>query len=182
MLKSQLPIANRYAAYAANGWLLSGTVTAQTGPPVTATYSGSLTSITSLGNLTTDAGVANASFTSGPGGRVPNFIAGRNSFESPGIHNTDARLSRTFPIFHDRYNFEVAAEVFNVVNHRNILGVSTPIVAYSGSGSSAACPATATAGCFGALAASATPFLGETSTTSTIYTPRQLQLVGKFTF
>jgi hypothetical protein len=181
VLKSQLPIANRYLSYAANGWLLSGTVTAQTGPPVTATYSGSLTSISALGNLTTDAGVANASFTSGPGSRVPNFIAGRNGFEGPGIHNTDARLSRVFPILHDRYNFEIAAEVFNVANHRNILGVSTPIVAYTASGGTG-CPVTATAGCFGALASSATPFLGETSTTSTIYTPRQLQLVGKFTF
>lgn len=181
VLKSELPIANRYLSYAANGWLLSGTVTAQTGPPVTATYSGSLTSLTSLGNLTTDTGVANASFTSGPSARVPNFIAGRNGFEGPGIHNTDARLSRTFPILHARYNFEVAAEVFNVANHRNILGVSTPIVAYTASGGTG-CPTTATAGCFGALASSATPFLGETSTTSTIYTPRQLQLVGKFTF
>jgi hypothetical protein len=182
VLKSQFGIANKFVGYAANGWLLSGTVTAQTGPPVTATYGGStLSSLTNLGTLTTDAGVANASFTSGPSARVPNFIAGRNSFESPGIHNTDARLSRTFPILHDRYNFEVAAEVFNVANHRNILGVSTPIVSYTASGGTG-CPVTATAGCFGALAATAIPFGAETSTTSTIYTPRQLQLVGKFTF
>jgi hypothetical protein len=177
--KSNLPIKNRYAAYAANGWLLSGTVTAQTGPPVTATISGSITGVTSLGNLSTDAGVDNASFTSGPGARVPNFIAGRNSFESPGIHNTDARLSRTFPIVRG-YNLELAAELFNVANHRNILGVSTPIVAYSAPGANG-CPTT-TVGCFGALAASATPFGAETSTTSTIYTPRQLQLVAKFNF
>ena len=180
VLKSQLPIQNKFVAYAANGWLLATTVTAQTGPPVTATYSGTLTSINALGNLTTDAGVANASFTSGPGGRVPDFIAHRNSFQGPGIHNTDARISRSFAV-HEGYNLELAAEVFNVANHRNILGVSTAIAAYTAAGTGT-CPASATADCFGPLAASATPFLGETSTTGTIYTPRQLQLVAKFNF
>ena len=113
---------------------------------------------------------------------MPDFIAHRNSFEGPGIHNTDARISRSFPIVKEGYNLELAAEVFNVANHRNILGVSSALTAYSAPGSSAACPASATAGCFGALSATTTPFLGETSTTSTIYTPRQLQLVAKFNF
>ena len=182
VMKSQFGIGNHFAAYAVNGWLLSGTVTAQTGPPVTATYSGSLTAVNGIGNLTTDAGPNNASFTSGPAARVPDFIARRNAFEGPGIHNTDARLSRSFPIVHERYNLELAAEVFNVANHRNILGVNTPLVSYSAPGSSASCPATATAGCFGPLATTTNPFLSESSTTSTIYTPRQLQLVAKFNF
>jgi len=192
--KSQLPIANKFAAYAVNGWLLAGTLTAQDGLPVTATVSGSYTSISggALGTpglaITTDAGPYNASFTSGPGTRVPDFIAGRNAFKGPGIHNVDARLSRTFPI-HDKYSFEFAAEAFNLANHRNILSVNTAIVAYTAAATSGAnlCQfgSAATGGCngtLGPLAASAAQFMSPATTSNIIYGPRQLQLLGRFIF
>jgi hypothetical protein len=129
--------------------------------------------------------VTNAVETSGPGARVPNFIAGRNAFRGPGIHNTDARLSRSFPIMHDRYSFELAAEAFNVLNQRNILTVNTALVSFVAPGSGT-CP-TAVAnpgsvGCLGPLAAGVAPFMSPLSTTGIIYGPRQLQLVGRFTF
>ncbi|WP_049789181.1 TonB-dependent receptor [Granulicella tundricola] len=187
--KSALPIANHYVAYAANGWLLSGTLTAQTGEPITATVNGSITYLTSsstaLGNLTSDAGVTNAVFTSGPGARVPDYIASRNSFKGPGVHNVDARVSRDFPLKSDRYHFEVAAELFNVLNHRNILSTNTALVAYSAPGASG-CPTVASnpngVGCLGPLSASTAAFASPASTSNIIYGARQMQLVGKFTF
>jgi hypothetical protein len=187
--KSQFPIANKFAAYAANGWLLAGTLTAQTGEPITATVSGSETFLTSsstaLGNLRTDTGVTNAVFTSGPGARVPDYIAGRNGFKGPGVHNVDARLSREFPLFSDRYHFELAAEVFNAANHRNILAVNTALVAYSAPGATG-CPALAAnplgVGCLGPLSASAAQFATPSSTSNIIFGPRQLQLLGRFIF
>jgi hypothetical protein len=188
--KSQFSIPNKFVGYAVNGWLLSGTLTAQSGEPVTGTVNGTITTTSNLGTpgLTLndgDGGVTNAVETSGPGARVPNFIAGRNAFRGPGIHNTDARLSRSFPIMHDRYSFELAAEAFNVLNQRNILTVNTALVSFVAPGSGT-CP-TAVAnpgsvGCLGPLAAGVAPFMSPLSTTGIIYGPRQLQLVGRFTF
>jgi hypothetical protein len=183
--RSNFSIANRYAAAVTNGWLLAGTLTAQDGEPITATISGSISYLTggNLGNLTTDSGVSNAAFTSGPSARVPDFIAGRNAFKGPGVHNVDARLSREFPIVSDRYHLEFAAEAFNVANHRNILSVSTAIVAYSAPGAGS-CPAASTGnvGCLAPLASSATQFGAPTSTSNIIYGARQLQLLARFIF
>ena len=183
--RSNLPIGNKFAAYAANGWLLSGTYTAQSGEPVTPTVSGAITYLTggNLGNLTTDAGVTNAAFTSGPSARVPDFIAHRNAFAGPGVHNLDARVSREFPIFSERYHVEFAGEAFNLVNHRNILSVNTPIVAYATPGS-AGCPAASTGnvGCLTPLPSSSAPFMSPASTSNVIYGARQLQLLGRFIF
>ncbi len=183
--KSNLPIGNRFAAYAVNGWQLSGTYTAQSGEPVTATVSGAITYLTggNLGNLTTDAGVTNAAFTSGPSARVPDFIAGRNAFAGPGVHNLDARVSREFPVFKDRYRFELAGEAFNLANHRNILSVNNAIVAYTAPGTSG-CPAASTGnvGCLAPLPSSSAQFMTPSSTSNVIYSARQIQLLGRFIF
>jgi hypothetical protein len=193
--KSQFSIPNKLVAYGVNGWQLSGTLTAQDGEPVTATINGSITYLTggSLGNLTTDAGVSNAAFTSGPSARVPDFIAARNGFRGPGVHNVDARLSREFPIFGDRYHVELAADAFNIANHRNILSVNTALVAYSAPGASylplgstvsQVCPAASTGnvGCLGALSSSTAAFMTPASTSNIIYGSRQLQLLARFIF
>lgn len=192
--KSNFKLGNRFAEYATNGWLLGGTYTAQSGEPVTATVSGSYTSISggALGTpgiaITTDAGPSNASFTSGPGARVPDFIARRNAFKGPGVHNLDARLSRTFPI-KDRYSFEFAAEAFNLANHRNILAVNTALVAYTAAtaGTTGTCGfgSAAAGGCngtLGPLSSSTAAFMTPSSTSNIIYGPRQLQLLGRFIF
>lgn len=187
-------IDNRWAGHAVNGWRLSGTYTAQSGEPVTGTVSGSYTSIAggALGTpgiaITTNAGPANASFTSGPSARVPDFIAGRNAFAGPGVHNLDARVSRIFPIT-ERYSFELAAEAFNLVNHRNILAVNNLLVAYTAAATSGTGPCVlgtaATGGCngtLGPLSASTAQFMTPSSTSNIIYGPRQLQLLGRFVF
>ncbi len=184
---SKLPIGDRYVKYAVNGWEVSGTYTAQTGFPITGFVSGSVSALTGgkYGNGTlalTDGGVTNALFTSGTGGRVPDQIAGRNSFKGPGVHNLDARVSRQFPIFREGMRVEIAAEAFNAINHRNILAVNTNYAAYSApTAGSATCPTNAAGtalGCFTPFAAFGTP----TATSNVLYGERQLQLLGKFYF
>src|SRR4029077_8214537 len=78
-----------------------------------------------------DGGVTGAMVTSGTGTRVPDAIARRNSFTGPGVHNLDARVSRSFPLPHEGMAIEVSAEAFNVVNHRNILSVNNSLMNYS---------------------------------------------------
>ena len=168
---TKLPIENRYARYAANGWEVSGTVTAQTGFPVTAFINGSIRSA-----LNGDGGVTGAQLTSGTGYRVPDQIARRNGFKGPGLHNTDARVSRQFPVGGEGMRLELAAEAFNLANHRNILAVNNSGYNYASAGSTG-CPA-GTAGCFTPYSLFFTP----TSTSSTLYGPRQLQLLGRFYF
>ncbi|MBE7182746.1 MAG: carboxypeptidase regulatory-like domain-containing protein, partial [Terriglobus roseus] len=176
---SKFPISNRYAAYAANGWEVSGTVTAQTGFPVTGFINGSISS-----RLSGDGGISGAQVTSGTGYRVPDQIATRNSYKGPGVHNTDARISRQFPIFHDM-RIEIAAEAFNLANHRNILAVNTSAYNYTAptaptaANPNPACNANQfSGGCFAPNPSFYTP----TSTSSTIFGPRQLQFLGRLYF
>ena len=180
---SQLPIANRYLGYAANGWQVSGTFTAQTGFPLTAFLNNSPVSAIGDGGLT---GAELSLNNAGTPGRVPDQIARRNSFTGPGIHNLDARVSRQFPI-REGVRLELSAEAFNVVNHRNILAVTETAYAFvapGASGQGVACPAssaaTPSAGCI--VPFTSTPFATPTSTSSVLYGPRQLQLLGKLYF
>lgn len=184
VVTSRLPINNRFAAYAANGWQLSGTFTAQTGLPLTAFMNNSPVSAIGDGGLT---GAELSLNNAGTPGRVPDQIARRNAFPGPGVHNLDARISRQFPFFREGMKFELSAEAFNIVNHTNVLAVSTAAYAYvapGASGQGVACPAASTAnpsaGCI--VPFTATPFGTPTSTSSILYGPRQLQLLGKFYF
>ncbi len=70
----------------------------------------------------------------------------------PNLNQTDANLAKTFNL-HDRINFRIQADFFNLFNHTNYSGLGT----------------TATSGTsFGRL--------------SSAYPPRQMQFGGKFTF
>jgi hypothetical protein len=170
---SKLPIANHYAAYAANGWQLSGTFTAGTGFPVTGFVNGTITSA-----INGDGGVTGAIVTSGTGTRVPDAIARRNAFTGPGVHNLDARISRSFPLPHEGMAIEVSAEAFNVVNHRNILSVNNSLDNYTAAGTGSCSAFVGSSGCFAPNTAFGTP----TRTSNILYGPRQLQLLGKFVF
>ncbi len=187
---TKLPVANKFIAYATNGWELSGTYTAQTGFPVTGFVSGAITSLTGgkFGTLN-DGGVTNAVFTSGTssppivgGVRVPDQIARRNSFAGPGVHNLDARVAREFPFFREGMHIELAAEAFNLVNHRNILAVNNFYVTYTApTAGSATCPTNASntaLGCFTPFAQFGTPV----TTSNVLYGERQLQLLARLYF
>ena len=52
-------------------------------------------------------------------GPYPSTMVARNSFRGPGAYNLDASISKTFPI-HERLNFELRAEGFDVTNHHNL--------------------------------------------------------------
>ncbi len=180
---SSFGVGNRYARYAVNGWQLTTTVTAQTGPPVTAFLNNSPTSPIGNGGLSFAALSLN---NAGTPGRVPTAIAPRNAFKGPGIHNTDMRISRQFPI-HETLRLEFAAEAFNIANHRNRLSVSSTFAAYTAGGTTSngtACPASAGQGIGnGCLVPYVqVPFENQTGTSSTLYGPRQLQLLGRLYF
>ena len=187
---SKLPISNRYLAYAANGWKLSGTLTAQTGFPVTAQLSNNVgfavrnatnnSLIPSI--INSDSGISGAQVTSGTGVRVPDAVARRNAFKGPGVHNVDARVSREFPLGFESMRLEIAAEAFNVANHRNVLAVNTSGFTFQAPGAAnTACPAASVvAGCIVPFASNS--FGAPASTSSGLYGPRQLQLLAKLYF
>jgi len=177
----------------ANGWSLSGALTAQSGNPITGFMSNSPGSGLGTGdpanttNVAGDGGLTGAElslFNSGTGGRVPQLK--RNAFAGPGVHNLDARISRTFTL-HERLSMQLLAEAFNVANHPNILAVNTNYSSYAApltpgkSGYSAACDASAhTNGCI--VPYTAVQFGSAASTNSTVFGPRQTQFSAKFIF
>ncbi len=175
---SKLPIGNRFAGYAVNGWQVSGTFTAQTGFPLTQFMNNSPVSAIGDGGLT---GAELSLNNSGTPGRVPDAIARRNAFSGPGVHNLDSRVSREFPFLREGMRVELAAEAFNIINHRNILATTTTAYSYLTPGSTGcAVAAAASAGCI--VPYTSTPFATPTSTSSILYGPRQLQLLGKLYF
>ncbi len=157
-------ISNRYASYAVNGWSLSGTATEQTGLPLTAGMNGNAS-----GGI--EGGVTGGSVGNSPSpssGRAPQYR--RNAFPSNGVRNIDARISRDFPI-HEGIKLQLFAEAFNVVNRKQQLGFNTTAFAY-GSSNSIVPYQTNAASAFG------TP----SSTSSTLYGPRQVQVSAKLFF
>jgi len=176
-------VSNKLARYALNGFIISGTATAQDGQPLTGFMGSAPSSTIGDGGLT---GAEVSLFNSGTNGRVPDQIARRNQFTGPGVHNVDARISRTFP-FHERYRVEIFAEAFNVLNHKNILGVNTTLYTYVTNGSAyngGTCAAASTGinGCIVPLATSSAPFASTNNTSSVLYGSRQIQLTGKLYF
>jgi len=169
---SAFSLPNHYVGYAVNGWKFSGTLTAQTGFPVTGFVNGTIVSA-----INSDGGPTGAMVTSGTSFRVPDAVATRNAFKGPGVHNIDARAARTFPI-HESLAFEIAAEAFNLANHRNILAVNNSLVNYTAAGSGSCAAYVGSSGCFAPNSAFGTP----TSTSNILYGPRQLQLLGRFIF
>jgi len=173
------------ARYAIDGWSLSGTVTAQTGLPITGFMNNSPVSTIGDGGLT---GAELSLFNSGTPGRVPTIAAARNAFKGPGYHGIDARVSRSFPI-HESVSLQLWAEAFNITNHKNILGVTTALYNYLTPGATSSlpngvqftCPATGS-GCIAPLPSSSTAFATQNSTSAVLYGPRQLQLSAKLFF
>jgi hypothetical protein len=177
---------NRFVRYAFDGFSLSGTLTAQTGMPLTGFMNNSPVSVIGDGGLT---GAELSLFNSGTPGRVPGAIASRNAFKGPGVHNIDARISRDFRI-HESISLQLLAEAFNITNHKNILSVSTNLENYLAPGAPASttasgvvtCSASFGAGCIAPLPSSSTPFGTQTSTSAVLYGPRQVQLAVRLFF
>ncbi len=172
---------NRFARYAFNGFTVSGTLTAQTGQPLTGFMASGPVSRIGDGGLS---GAELSLFNSGTNGRVPDQVARRNSFSGPGIHNVDARISRDFTI-HESIKLQLFAEAFNIANHKNILAVSSNLYTFAQPGApftGGTCPLTGNNGCIVPMSASSQAFATTNSTSSVLYGPRQLQLTGRLFF
>lgn len=93
----------------------------------------------SLGSASTVAYVAvnpNAQYIqTGPGARS---TAGRNTLRSNGFNRTDLTVLKNFKFGEERYNIQVGAEIFNLLNQRNftIGGVGATTSAFANVGSS----------------------------------------------
>ncbi|WP_035349551.1 TonB-dependent receptor [Edaphobacter aggregans] len=158
----RVALSNMLARYAVNGWSLSGTATEASGLPLTANMTGNAS-----GGI--EGGVTGGSVGNSPSpanGRAPMFK--RNSFPSNGVRNIDARVSRDFTI-REGIKFQIFAEAFNLVNRKQALGYYTTAYQYGGT-------------------TSIIPFTGPTSlgnissTSSTLYGPRQMQFTAKLFF
>ena len=167
----------QYAKYAINGWSISGTYTSQSGTPLTSLMSGTLSGAFAglNGGATGEAVTLNAS--SGAG-RAP-FVA-RNNAVYPGVHNADGRISRTFPI-HENIKFQIFGEVFNIANHRQVLGVSGSAYQYVNPAATGTC-STASHSNVCIAPYTSTPFGTPTTTSGVLYGARQLQLAAKMFF
>jgi len=197
---SKFHLANYWESYAANGWIIAGTATEQTGFPYTAiTANNPLACSTPavVGGFTTGCtnvvlgpfdggatGAADNTNNSGSGtiARAPQVK--RNGFSGPGIHNIDMRVGRDFTL-HQDVRLEFFAEAFNLMNHRNGLGVANTGFGFANPSSNPAstnyCPISHSNSCI--VPNITTPAFGQVNSTSgTLYGPRQLQVSAKLYF
>ena len=187
------------ASQLANGWQFSGAEIASGGEPIFLGVSGTIYSgNTSSSSYGDESGIFGGAMSSSSGGatsgRPPQI--GRNSIHMPGFNDFDMRVTRNFPI-HENISLQFNAEAFNLLNHQIITGVNGTYTTFL------APAAKATAGALTYTCASITPPTGSrdsgcfvpytgtglsafdaTSSTSssTLYTSRQLQLSGKLFF
>lgn len=149
-----------WAGYLANGWELAPIYQAQTGLPF---------SLVTSGNA--PGAVASGSY-NGSGGPARLLETGRNTYNTPRTQVVDMRLSKNIPI-KERFNLQVLAEAFNLLNHVNYTNEATG--AYSITGSTLVWNAPSTNG--------KTQFQTLTNANSNFaYTSRQIQIGAKFTF
>jgi hypothetical protein len=176
-------LSNPVARYIADGWSFSGITSDASGFPITPFMSANA-------NGAIDGGLTGGTMSSSSGlgspGRAP--FVGRNSVKGPGYNALDFRIARTFPI-REKINFQVMGEAFNLLNHPNILSVTTTGYFYIKPGTTAdgvACPAAS--GTFnGCIAPEVAPYtstpVGTPSGTSGILaSERQLQFSAKLFF
>jgi hypothetical protein len=174
VLAPKLSTDNKLVSGVANGWTLAPVWTVQSGVP----YSFGLSGGTSV-----PGGSASFNGSGGSGASLGEYVDFKaypqfNSSDSFGtgvypsrdskryapIDDVATRLSRTFSV-HEKYKLMLAAEAFNLMNHRNFTAYNT--TAYTLSGATATYQAT-----FGTPSAAG----------NTIYRERQIQFVGRFDF
>ncbi|MGA1983884.1 MAG: TonB-dependent receptor [Acidobacteriaceae bacterium] len=123
-------------------------------------------------------------------GRPPQI--GRNSINMPGFNDFDLRVSRNVPI-HDQISMQFAADAFNLLNRQIVTGVNGTYSSYLAQGKSggaytcqafSAAPGSTAQGCFVPYTGTGLSAFGVTSNTSssTLYTARQLQMSAKLFF
>jgi hypothetical protein len=144
---------NDFARHLLSNWQLSPILQARSGQPLGAINIGTDNSLTGLNNDRPDQILPNVYATSpgcspapcvqwlnkaafavpgsaqDPVGSYGNV--GRNSIRGPHFVNLDVSLARTFRI-KERYNLQVRADAFNILNHPNFVGGYAPSGLYPG--------------------------------------------------
>ena len=189
-------ISNFWVKHILDDFQFSGAETASSGEPVYLGLGGGTIYNGLQGSYGAEGGIYGGAMGSGGGtatnGRPPQV--GRNSIYAPGFNDLDFRVSRDVPI-REGMKLQFSAEAFNLLNHRIVTGVNSNLSLYTAAGGNVATTGTAVpcasavptgstlAGCIAPnLATGASTFNTQSSTTSSLYGARQLQLVGKFTF
>jgi hypothetical protein len=171
---------NTWRKEALNGWGIAPIVQMQTGLPYSAGTTGSVS-----GSLY--GGIIGAGGTA----RLPDID--RNAFKMPKTAVVDLRISKSFNLERGtrNYRFEILGEAFNLFNHQNITSVNTTAYCVTTSPSTST-PSTGT-GCPQLSSLPTTksseylvgnPLFGTNlnSNSSTLLTPRQLQIAGRLYF
>jgi hypothetical protein len=192
----QFSFNSKFLREVVDGWTFSGIDTAENGEPISlamsgTVYSGTGTSYGSDGNIY--GGAMSSSSGAATTGRPPQIQ--RNSIGMFGFNDTDVRLSREFPIY-EKLKLRLEADAFNLPNQRIVLGQAGTYSQYATSASSGACSTAAgsatqsTVPTGSALQGCISPYTGTglsafgavTSTSSTLYGPRQMQFSAKLNF
>jgi hypothetical protein len=144
--------------------------------PIVAIQSGLPYTVGVSGNSPIGAGTGIAG--TGALGRVPQL--GRNTSFFPGTENVDFRVSKKIPVG-ERYNFELLAEAFNLLNHQNVTAIATSGYTICTSPTAVGCSPTAS------KTAPVLSFnngfgLPTNANSNTIYHERQIQLALRFSF
>jgi hypothetical protein len=144
--------------YLTNGWKADTSFQAQSGLPYSAGVSGF-----------TGPGIVSDWNGSGGLAIVPGL--GINTYEQPRKIVDDIRVEKDFR-FHERYNLELFANVFNIANHQNIDGVGTTAYKLAGSGTA------------GTATFQSATFQVPTSSNNSgfLYTPREIEIAARFKF
>lgn len=168
---------NGWAGWLANGWGLSPIVQIQNGLPYQDSVSGN-----APGGI--EGGI------NGSGGTNRLDVLGVNRFRMPFTLEPDMRVGKSFK-FQERYNLQLTADFFNIINKQNVMSVNN--TAYSVS-TSPVTTSTGTVACSKAApclnfnvntAANFAPLFGSvtgTNNSNFLYTPRQIQLGARVSF
>jgi hypothetical protein len=152
--------------YLTNDWSINDTFQMQSGLPYSLSLNGFNSNNAAQSGLN---GAGGASF-------IPQSVLnlaglGRNTYKQKRAIVDDLRVSKGIPIT-ERYKLEFRADLFNVANHQNVSSVST--TGYSISDTGALTSNAAYQSSFGV------PSLINSS--GFLYTPREIQISGRFSF
>jgi len=157
-----------------DGWTASAIISASTGQPYAANVSTS--TISPPGLTPADGGLTGAevsTFASPVGGRV-SWLP-RNPYNLPDLTDIDFRLGRGIT-FKEKYKFDFSIDAFNLFNSTLVTAVNTSAYSYSKPGSGAC--AGHTNGCLVPISSFGT----DSTTSSLLLGPRQLQINARFEF
>jgi outer membrane receptor protein involved in Fe transport len=128
--------AQGWKKYLVEGWQASPVVQMQNGLPNSVTTYTSYYPVAYMGTQEVQ-GISSGMLGADGSYQIPG--TGRNAYQQPATYVFDLRLSKKVTL-NERYNLEFTADGFNLLNHRNVTGVTTT-AAYTGS---TATPATGT--------------------------------------